>query len=107
MNLRRAVTEHVTEEFLAWVAAERTYSVKLFRLTCDLELALTNRWRAEECANEATLTELCLATYHRERLERWLNILDFGNDYGRPDFKSPARKRLFQEWVQRNTRHEN
>lgn len=104
MNTSRAITSHVAGEFLAWIAVKRDYSKKLFRITTDLEIALQDRWRREEYADNETLTDLCLATYHRERLERWLNILDFGAQYG-INFQSPERKRLFQKWLQTSTTH--
>lgn len=106
MNLRRAVTRHVTAEFLAWLAAERAYTVKLFRVASTLEDVLQDRWRREGFENAATLDELARAACIRQRIEAWLNILEFGAQYG-VNFQSPERKRLFKRWLQNSTTHKN
>ena len=101
-DLVNRYTRHLTGEFLSWVEDQRTYTIKLFRIASIVEDALLEQWRSEMYANKGTLDELALATYQRERLERWLNILDFGAEHG-VNFQSPERKRLFQRWLQQTS----
>jgi hypothetical protein len=100
--LKTKNSRQMATEFLNWLAGERNYTIKLFRLISLVEDSLREQWSRDGFAEGEVMSRLAVAIHHREKVETLLNIMDFGDQF-KVNFESAARKRLFKKWAQRNS----
>lgn len=89
-------------DFQDWLARERQYTIKLFRVWSAVQDALLNQWHPEGPADDEEthiLRWISLSGREIKKLEFLLNIMDFGDQYN-VNLESPARKALFKKWLQ-------
>ena len=102
-GLKEKFARETCQEFLEYLDRKRQVLIILFQAAYDEELMLQDSWHQEKAeepfdVETPTLKRLCVVARTRERLERALNLIDFGGDFGRFDIR--FRKRLVEAWIQ-------
>ena len=110
--IKEAFALQLTKEFLTWLEGKRYLLVLCFRMALAQEFILEKKWHQEICEAQGeilpgrfdteTFKRLCLVTLIRERLEHAINLIDFGGDFGRLDFR--FRKKLTNQWIKHRSK---